>query len=897
MARFSLGFVCKLFIGIAIGIYVALSGLRSSGHLEQFFKTRIHHFFQDHYHCSLSIEEMDIHLIPLKLKIKQLAVTAQEQGWSFTTQNISISIDFLSSIAYKKIAINAQCSDCSLYATDSLLKTHIFSATETKATINRTLPLRIDTCTIEHFMIKAIDTKTNNALSFSGNIHAHQKQNVLHSTINIIDGSFQHPDHNYCDHITGSIDLAYHLDNKPWLVIEKTSSLSTHLQLPHRTAEILLLQGSWSRDKGSIALSSTNPAIAARGTITLTTHNDYTYVLDAQLPLSHISAFHNVEENVLINGSFLMHAQGTRDAQTATLSLKNIGWYTTSIDDLSCTIKTKNKITSGDITIMHKGILLKGTGNYNHNNGTFSGDFTNPQPLELFDRTWKINSQAIALTVNYDPSGKSNINHDITLLNEGQDRTITTKGNIFLNEHGSLHGHGSCNTLFYTIKNEDNTDPHAYTIAVNDQHKTPIFSLAINTQNQHFKSNVAFEALRKALIYLHDYPITGKGSVILEGTWQDGLFTTSLKGKDLIIRLPETYNLVTNITGSIEGTLYPFACKGHDISLFFNKGVITSHELICDMSNTFTLKNLFIPLHFRKCFINWKDRFIGTITGFYLLTKNESIPYTLQGFLTIEDGLVTENVLALSQNKTEAKPIPYVIKGSIMTKKPIGIKCPQVQSSVTGLLTLDNTPKKMSLDGHLHLHGGTIEFPYKPLSIGRAEIHFSDNHHDNPALDIVLQGLLKKYSVTVSVSGNAQDPQIALESTPTLNDEQIIELLLTGSTGNSLSAMVPSIVMKNIESIIFSNTKQLTSSFSALMEPLKRIHFIPSFVDQSEKGGIKGAIDIEISDYLHALYQKNFDTEYTRVECEYIIGDDISLRAMKDERDDLGGEIEMRFTL
>ncbi len=350
----------------------------------------------------------------------------------------------------------------------------------------------------------------------------------------------------------------------------------------------------------------------------------------------------------------------------------------------------------------------------------------------------------------------------------------------------------------------------------------------------------------------------------------------------------------------MSGTVFPFSFTAKDIMLSLHKGHITSNALQYALDNTFALRILHIPLHIRKCFINWQDRFLGNISGACVIQKKGNTPYNIEGFLIAEDGIIKENPLALAfqkQTMPEAISLPLKTDFSIMTKKPISIKTPHIHSRATGQGHFTFDGKNSIAKGNLQLLGGSIQFPYKPLSITRADIVFQEKQADNPAIDIILQGLLKKYSVTLSVTGHAQDPHITLQSIPSLNDEQIIELLLTGSVGESLSSMVPSILMRNIESIIFGATKQSKSAIATLMQPFKRVHFIPSFTDQSEKGGIRGAIDIEISDYLHALFQKNFNTEYTRIECEYIIGDDISLRAIKDERDDIGGEIEMRFAL
>ena len=66
--------------------------------------------------------------------------------------------------------------------------------------------------------------------------------------------------------------------------------------------------------------------------------------------------------------------------------------------------------------------------------------------------------------------------------------------------------------------------------------------------------------------------------------------------------------------------------------------------------------------------------------------------------------------------------------------------------------------------------------------------------------------------------------------------------------------------------------------------------------EQRWRGGLRGALEIDINDRWHAMIQKNFSlSEDTRVELEYLLSDDISLCDIRDERRDLGGEVEVRW--
>ena len=89
------------------------------------------------------------------------------------------------------------------------------------------------------------------------------------------------------------------------------------------------------------------------------------------------------------------------------------------------------------------------------------------------------------------------------------------------------------------------------------------------------------------------------------------------------------------------------------------------------------------------------------------------------------------------------------------------------------------------------------------------------------------------------------------------------------------------------------------SFFDKYFKPLLgsfNINLVPSFIDQSGRGGLRGALEITVEDRWRAVIQKNFSlTEDTKFELEFLFSDDITFRAVRDERRDLGGEVEMRW--
>ena len=85
----------------------------------------------------------------------------------------------------------------------------------------------------------------------------------------------------------------------------------------------------------------------------------------------------------------------------------------------------------------------------------------------------------------------------------------------------------------------------------------------------------------------------------------------------------------------------------------------------------------------------------------------------------------------------------------------------------------------------------------------------------------------------------------------------------------------------------------LSINFSS---PLKHVHLVPSFSDQTGRAGLRGAIEIDIGERWHALIQKNFSlSEDIRFEAEYAVSDELTVRGFRDEHRDIGAEVEFRW--
>jgi translocation and assembly module TamB len=235
----------------------------------------------------------------------------------------------------------------------------------------------------------------------------------------------------------------------------------------------------------------------------------------------------------------------------------------------------------------------------------------------------------------------------------------------------------------------------------------------------------------------------------------------------------------------------------------------------------------------------------------------------------------------------------------IATYNPMHVKTSFLKTAATMNMTLVGTFQEPSLSGSLSLVQGQLLFPYRPLHIVSGHVHFMPNQLNDPLIEFVAKGRVRSYQITMRCQGSLQSPNLSFESTPPLTQEQIITLLLAGSSEGALSLIMPALIMQQIQNVIFGpeqTQSRLEHYFKSLLAPLRYIRFVPSFADQTARGGIRGAIEVDVNDQLRAVIQKNFSlTEDTKLEVEYALTDDITVRGIRDERGDLGGEVEMRW--
>ena len=369
------------------------------------------------------------------------------------------------------------------------------------------------------------------------------------------------------------------------------------------------------------------------------------------------------------------------------------------------------------------------------------------------------------------------------------------------------------------------------------------------------------------------------------------------------IHIPGSYNLITDFSTNFFADINTKQIQLSNTTIKLHKGTITSKQakiLIQDGINF-----LCADVQTKDLLVNWQDDFFGIIDSKFFIKSKKTSPISISGDVIIKKSLIKDNIFSQDSQQQIIGNIPINIDINISNKDQLSIKMPFLQTKATTDLNVKivpNTPFCPKVAGSILLRHGTLTFPRNKLFITSGKIDFisTQNSPASPMVYLEAKNRIKKYTITLIVTGPLQKPSIFLESTPELTEEQIIALLFAGSESINLQSQLPAIIMQNLSNLILGSKKSLPASisfFQKLTKPLKYIQITPNFSNQSGRGGVMGNISIDINKQLHAQIQKNLTMQDDLAfQLEYFLSDDFNIKAIKDRRGDIGAEVEISLS-
>ena len=407
---------------------------------------------------------------------------------------------------------------------------------------------------------------------------------------------------------------------------------------------------------------------------------------------------------------------------------------------------------------------------------------------------------------------------------------------------------------------------------------------------------------------------TGQFAVAVDQTNVKSV-TGSIELKTGSLYMPESHNLIEK--GHINFMVLPEEKSVHllDCVLNFHKGFIKCPRASFGFSDDLSFSTMHCPLEINDLFLNWKRDLYAFVYGNMQVSKKSGMPLHIGGNLVLKksflkDGLfpeATSDKLYLpTLSSTPLSQEVFSIALDVATEKPMKIKTKTLDALARISLNIRHTHKKNEFNapritGTVTLDQGQLKFLQHTLFIEHGRVQFLTQQLNDPIIELTAKNRINKYLITLYATGSLQKPNIILESIPELTEEQILNVLLSGSQETTLQKDLPAILLQNLNVILMGNKglpQKANSWLTRLARPFKYIQITPDFTDQSGRGGIKGIISVDITKQLHAQFQKNFNLqEDFAFHIGYVLSDDVNVKAIKDQRGELGAELEVRFKL
>ena len=515
------------------------------------------------------------------------------------------------------------------------------------------------------------------------------------------------------------------------------------------------------------------------------------------------------------------------------------------------------------------------------------------------------------ISVTFDSNLKLDGKYKTTVNNQATDQSITFDGVYKLCDK-VLDIDGNSKDRTYSLQLQTKPTLHFSKIKY-DVAKNPLIDFkTANKENLILCGDLNYSFLKNFLDPSTRNLLLSHGGVfslqINQENW--GKLRGRLNLKNGSFYIPESQNLINKFDSEFELAL-PRKLYLNNLKVGFFKGEISSPKVSITLDKSFAVSFLHCPIQITDLLINYKKDLLGIIYGNVLIKKDVNSGSNVFGQIYLKKSLLKENIFAASDKYNfyggwnsilpSAKDFDFDFK--IVTEYPIKAKTPTLQTNAS--LNLRITHKKGNgiinipqLTGTVKLDGGFIKVLQNKLMIEYGKIEFVANQMNDPIIDLIAKNRINKYMVSMQASGSLQKPTILVESTPELTEEQVLSLLLSGSENYKLQTDLLAMVEQNLYNVILGSKKILPESNNLLhkiTKPLKYIQISPDFTDQSARGGIKGTININVNDQVKAQIQKNFNLQDDfSAQLEYMLSDDINVRAIKDQRGELGAEVELR---
>ncbi len=390
----------------------------------------------------------------------------------------------------------------------------------------------------------------------------------------------------------------------------------------------------------------------------------------------------------------------------------------------------------------------------------------------------------------------------------------------------------------------------------------------------------------------------------ISGRWDDPEINGNMILKDTSFGLKDFPSYISSINGRLNIdedriVLESLSGKigGGDVSL---SGVVYLKGL--------SIKRYYIQASVDNVTTTYSKDFSVTFDG-KLLCRGTSDSMNITGDVKIKKGRYKEMVewrswlLAVKPKETIRPEVSIFEKAQLNIRISgdenilIDNNIARTPVKIRGDMILKGSISSPVIFGRVESNEGYVYFRNNEFKIIFASVDFADPNRIKPIINLTAETLVKGYNIRLALEGQMDHFNLALSSDPRLDEVDILALLTVGQVGKQLKGLEGGIGAGEATSFITGKVQDVIEERLRSITGLDRFQVEPYVSTKTGTIGPQFTVSKRlIGDRLFVTYTNSIGaSEEQIIKIEYLVGKNISLIGLRDERGSIGGDIKFRF--